>query len=270
MMTVSLALALTGAALSQLSNQHITPGKMALDMNVECVSLLGKNLYAQPIEGTDIKSLQARLAEADKHVAAQPENAAVYLEQGNVLKALWRYHDAVHAYSRAIALNPADAKAYSLRAEAFGVLRQFAQARTDYQHASALEPQNADHWAGIGMASYLLRDFKGAHDAFVKANELGPSPHTKSLIVTWDAWAAPRVSPAETPLPADTPTLGEPDADRSRYAEGVTQLLAGNRDEAIATWRALADANNWTSIWVIAAEAEVAAIDGAKKMKPLV
>ncbi len=268
MMTVSLALALTGAALSQLSSQHITPGKMALDMNVECVSLLGKNLYAKPLEGTDIKALQARLAEADKHVAAQPENPAVRLEQGNALKALWHYHDAVQAYSRAIALNPADANAYSLRADAFVVLRQFSQARADYQHASALEPQNAEPWVGIGIASYLLRDFRGAHDAFTKALELGPSAYPAWLIGTWDAWAAPRVSPAQTPLPGGTP--GEPDVERSRYAEGVTQLLAGNRDEAIATWRALADSGNWVSIWVIAAEAELAAIEGAKKMKPLV
>lgn len=265
MFSIELAVIVAATAFTQLSNQSITPGKMALDMNVECVSLLGKNLYATPAEGDTLKALEARLAKADKLVAEQPEDPAVYTELGNALNSLWRYHDAARAYSHAIALNPADATAYALRANAFGVLRQFKQARADFQHASAIDPKNADHWTGIGITNYLLGEFNAAHEAFLTASRSAPSAHTAGLIVTWDSWAAPRATPAQTPV------AGEPDnaanGEQVRYLAGLEMLQANDRDGALAVWHGLAESNNWTSIWVIAAEAEIAAIEGAKNMK---
>jgi len=267
MMNGTLALALVAGAFGQLASPHYTPGKMALDMNVECVSLLGKNLYAEKAQG----DAEKRLNEAAKHVTAQPENPDVHLELGNTLAALRRFHEAAQEYSKALALSPNSAGIYALRGDAFLTLRMFEQAKADFEHAAAIAPQSPVGWRGIGIASYLMHKFDDADKALGQAIALESDNVAKADIDLWKMQCEQRLGQDTTPNKLrPSGILSHYDERMIEYTKGCGESAKGQQDSAIEIWRALADSGDWTSPWVIAAEAEVAAVDGTKKMKPLV
>lgn len=269
MQSLALSLVLIGAALAQ--GPHPQGVKhIVLDMNVEVVSLLGEKLYRTPAEGEELKKLEATLAEAEKHVAAQPENPAVYVELGQALEALWRCHDAAQAYTKAISLAPDDAAHFARRGNVFIVLRQFQQASNDFQHAIAIAPDGFEGWRGFGLASYMQQKFKEAHEAFVKAITLAPAGSTQAgpEIAMWDFLLAQRVTPEIAPVSHGGAYFQT--AEMTAYFDGWNELQGGDSAAAVQKWRALVDStSNWPSLAVIAAEAEIAAIEGSKKMKSL-
>jgi tetratricopeptide (TPR) repeat protein len=260
MLNISLALAVFASALAQVQSPHHTPGKMALDMNVECVSLLGENLYRTPAEGDALKKLEAALAEADKHAAAQPDNPAVHIARGQALAGLWRYHDAAQAYTRVIALATSDAEAFARRGNMFFLLRLFDQAKIDFEHATALAPQTAAHWIGVGMSDYLRGKYAEAEKAFAQAQQTAASDEEKTISGFWENLTQRRLG---QPAAADAPMWPW----MSDYAAGVDKLLAGDQPGALESLRQLADDSaDWPMLPHIAAEAEIAAITGSKKM----
>ena len=262
MLKAALAAALIGTAFSQLESPHVTPGKMAFDMNVECVSLLGKNLYAKPEStGADVKALERHLAEADKHVAAQPENPVVHVERAQALEALWRFHEAVQAYSKAIALNPGDPNVYVARGRGFATLRLFEQSAADFEHATAIDPQNADAWLGLGVTNYLRGNFSKAADALQKARALPLNQRAEETNLWYSLALIRQGKSTEAPIQ-------KPGSVASKYGLGeYAAALESGTDAALPAYRAMiAKRTDWPTLEVLAAEAEVAAVDGNKKM----
>ncbi len=261
MLNFSLVVAVVAAALAQTPSQQHIPSKIALDMNVECVSLLGENFYRTPAEGEALKKLEAALSDAQKHAEAQPDNPALHIALGQALGGLWRYHDAAQAYSKAIALDPGNAEAFARRGNVFILLRQFSQSANDYKHAVALAPESGQHQIGLGMALYLDRKFAEADEVFARALSSPLAEAEKPVAGFWKELTQRRLGGAPNPDAPVWPFMAE-------YAVGVEKLLAGDEAGALEVWRAIADdPKDWPWLTHIAAEAEIAAIEGSKKMK---
>jgi tetratricopeptide (TPR) repeat protein len=263
MIPMALPFIVWGVALAQ-AQQH-TPEKIALDMNVEVVSLLGHKLYRTPATGDALKKLEATLAEADKQTAAQPDNPAAHLARAQALGALWRYHDAVAAYTKVISLAPTNSEAFAHRGNIFVLLRLFGQAKNDFEQAVAIAPGDPNARVGLGMTHYLRQKFEDADKAFVEAQRLPLTPELKRIADFWQRLAQRRLG--KTDLPAEAPGQVPPFS-MGPYVEGLDKFLANDRPGAVAAWRKMADSpSDWPVIGHIAAEAEIAAIEGSKKMR---
>ena len=102
MLNLALMLTATTALLAQAAPANRATPKVALDLNVECVSLLGTNFYRTPAEGEALEALERRLAEVNRNAQTQPDNPAAHMALGQALEALWRYRDAAQAFPRAM------------------------------------------------------------------------------------------------------------------------------------------------------------------------
>ena len=261
MQSLALSLVLMGAALAQ--GPHPQGVKhIVLDMNVEVVSLLGEKLYRTPAEGEDLEKLEAALAEAEKHAAAQPDNPAVYTELAQAYGGLWRYHDAAQAYTKVISLTPTDADAFAHRATAFIALRLFDQAKNDFEHATAIAGDTGDNWLGLGVAHYLRQNFEEADRAFDEALSRPLPDEKKPVAGFWKNLTQRRLGKPVDPAAPRWEWM-------MPYVGGVDKLLAGDKDGALQTWHALIDNPNWPFLTNVVAEVEIAALEGKKKMKPL-
>lgn len=262
MQSLALSLIIAAAALAQgPSPQGVK--HIALDMSVESVSLLGQKLYRTPAEGEALQKLEAALAEAEKHVAAQPDNPEVHLEHAKALSDLWRFHDAAQAYTKVISLSPDNAMGYAHRGNMFVLLRLFDQAKIDWEQAAATDPKSAEHQNGLGLSNYLRQKFAEADKNFEDALTLSPTDGQKKVAAFMHNLTQQRLGkPADPATPEWTWMLP--------YAAGVDKLLAGDQAGALAAWHAIADnLALWPMLPNIMAEAEIAALEGQKKMKPL-
>ncbi len=262
MHALALSLIIAGAALAQ--GPHPQGVKhIVLDMNVECVSLRGEKLYRTPAEGEELKKLEAALAEAEKHVAAQPDNPAVHLEHAEALSKLWRYHDAAQAYTKVISLSPDDAKAYAHRGNMFVLLRLFDQAKIDWEQAAAIDPTSAEHRIGMGLSNYLRQKFAEADKNFEDALALSPNDNQKKVAAFMHNLTQQRLGKPADPATQEWTWM-------MPYAAGLDKLLAGDKTGALADWHAIADdLKQWPMLPNIMAESEIATLEGLKKMKPL-
>ncbi len=262
MISFALPMIMLGAALAQGPHPQGVE-KNVLDMNVELVSLLGQKLYRTPAEGDALKALESALAEAEKHAEAQPDNAAVHVERAQALGALWRYHDAAQAYTKAISLAPADSELFSHRGNIFILLRQFDQAKMDYEQATAIAPQIANGWLGLGITHYLRQKFEDAAKAFAEASRLPMMDAEKDVAGFWSELTQRRLG-----KPANASAPGW--AWMTAYVAGLDRLLAGDKPGALVAWHTIADnAADWPMLPHITAEADIAALEGSKKMKAI-
>ncbi len=143
-------------------------------------SLLGRPLQPLPA-GSDREKLDADLAAAQKALAADADDPAKLVWVGRRLAYLWRYQDAIDAYSAAIKKHPAYAPLYRHRGHRYISLRKFDQAVTDLERAAELikgrpdrtEPDGAPNkldkpltttgfnvWYHLALAHYLKGDFE--------------------------------------------------------------------------------------------------------------
>lgn len=265
MIPMALPMIVLGAALAQVPQGPHPQGveHIALDMNVEVTSLLGQKLYRTPAEGDELRQLQANLAEADKNAAAKPDDPAVHVQRAEALAALWLYHDAVQAYTKAISLTPTDRDLFSHRANMFILLRQFDQAKMDYEQATAIGPKVADGWIGLGIAHCLRQKFEDAVKAFTEAEGCPMTDGQKKVAGNLKTLAQRRLGKPADPAAPEWTWMNP-------YEAGVDKLLAGDKPGALAAWHAIANnLADWPMLPHIFAEAEIAAIEGNKKMKAI-
>lgn len=74
----------------------------------EVISPLGEKFYSQP----DEKGL---VAEAEKKLAADPRNIELIIALGRAQATVWRFRDAIAAYTRGIEMDPNNAMLYRHR-----------------------------------------------------------------------------------------------------------------------------------------------------------
>jgi tetratricopeptide (TPR) repeat protein len=169
----------------------------------EATSLAGKPLY--PIELADRAKLEADLAQAEKDLAARPNDADAIVWVGRRLGYLWRYQDAIAMFSKGIAQHPANPRLYRHRGHRYITVRQFDRAIADFDKAVALikgtkdeiEPDGAPNatgkprstlhfniWYHLALAHYLKGDFQKAADAYVEC--MNVSNNDDSIAATSD------------------------------------------------------------------------------------
>jgi tetratricopeptide (TPR) repeat protein len=150
----------------------------------EATSLSGKPLY--PIDLPNRQKLEADLAQAEKDLAARPDDADAMIWVGRRYGYLWRYQDAIAMFTKGIARHPNDARMYRHRGHRYITVRQFDRAIADFDKAVSLikgkpdeiEPDGAPNpagkprstlqfniWYHLALAHYL----KGDHDKALPA-----------------------------------------------------------------------------------------------------
>lgn len=154
-------------------------------------SLLGRPLYAMP-DGSAPDNLSADLAAAREALADDPKDPAKLVWHGRRLAYLWRYAEAIDAYSAAIKIHPECAPLYRHRGHRQISLRRFDAAITDLMRAAELiagkpdrvEPDGAPNlidkpltttafnvWYHLALAHYLKGDFEASLAAWRKTME---------------------------------------------------------------------------------------------------
>jgi tetratricopeptide (TPR) repeat protein len=151
----------------------------------EVISLLGKKLYATPAEGEELAKLESELQEALKAVEADPENVDVLIQYGRALAGLWRYHEAVDAYTRGIKAHPEVAMLFRHRGHRYISIRDFDRAATDLARAAELNDRDFDIWYHLGLAHYLKGDFAEASRAYGNCLQTAADDDSKVAVSNW-------------------------------------------------------------------------------------
>ncbi len=170
----------------------------------EATSLSGKLLV--PMTLPNRAKLEADLAQAEKDLAAKPNDADAIIWVGRRQAYLWRYQDAIATFTKGIALHPNNAKLYRHRGHRYITVRQFDRAITDFEKAAALikgtqdeiEPDGAPNpsgkprstlhfniWYHLGLSRYLTGDYAKAHSAYVECMKVSNNDDSVTATSDW-------------------------------------------------------------------------------------
>ena len=170
----------------------------------EATSLTGKLLFI-PTPVANQEKLEADLAQAQKDLAAKPNDAEALIWVGRRYGYLWRFNDAIATFSKGIALHPDNPKFYRHRGHRYISIRQFARAQADFEKAAQLikgkpdeiEPDGAPNpsgkprstlqfniWYHLALAHYLQGNYPKAYDAWVECMKV--SNNDDSVVATSD------------------------------------------------------------------------------------
>jgi tetratricopeptide (TPR) repeat protein len=170
----------------------------------EATSLSGRSLY-RPDTLPNQQKLEADLAEAQKTLAASPNDPEALIWVGRRYGYLWRFRDAIATFTKGIERWPDNPKFYRHRGHRYITVREFVRAQADLEKAASLvkgrpdevEPDGAPNpagkprstlqfniWYHLGLARYLQGNFQGAYDAYVEC--LKVSTNDDAVVATSD------------------------------------------------------------------------------------
>jgi tetratricopeptide (TPR) repeat protein len=170
----------------------------------EATSLSGKPLV--PIELSTRPKLEADLAQAEKDLAAKPNDADAIIWVGRRLAYLWRYQDAIAMFSKGITMHPSNPRLYRHRGHRYITTRQFDKAIADFEKATSLikgtsdeiEPDGAPNptgkprstlhfniWYHLGLAHYLKGDYEKAVDAYNECMKVSTNDDSIAATSDW-------------------------------------------------------------------------------------
>ena len=182
----------------------IGPAIVGAQAKPEATSLSGKPLY--PIALANKAKLEADLAQAEKDLAAKPNDAEAMIWVGRRLGYLWRYQDAIAMFSKGIAQHPNDPRMYRHRGHRYITTRQFDRAVVDFDKAVSLikgakdeiEPDGAPNpsgkprsslhfniWYHLGLAEYLKGDYQKAVDAYNECMKVSTNDDSVTATSDW-------------------------------------------------------------------------------------
>jgi tetratricopeptide (TPR) repeat protein len=171
----------------------------------EAYSLSGEPLYRMEIGAERLEALEADLQSAQAAYDADPDNEENIIWLGRRLAYLWRYRDAVDAFTKGIELHPNSYKLYRHRGHRYITLRMFDEAVADLEKAASLiegvpdevEPDGAPNeaniprstshsniWYHLGLAYYLKGQFEDAARAYERCMEF--SKNDDMIVATAD------------------------------------------------------------------------------------
>jgi tetratricopeptide (TPR) repeat protein len=171
----------------------------------EATSLSGKPLN-RPAAIPNQQKLEADLGQADKDLAAKPNDAEAMIWVGRRLGYLWRFNDAIAMFSKGIAAHPDNPKFYRHRGHRYITIRQFAKAEADFEKAAQLfkgkpdeiEPDGAPNpagkprstlqfntWYHLGLARYLQGNYAKAYDAYVECMKVSNNDDSIAATSDW-------------------------------------------------------------------------------------
>lgn len=191
----------------------------------ELVTPLGRNVHA-------LLDTAGVIAQAESALARAPDNVDSLIRLGQAYASLWRYHDAVGTYDRAIALAPHLAVLYRYRGHRYISLRRFPDAIRDLELGAALDSTSWDIWYHLGVAYYLSSRYADAAEAYRRCLALRSDVESQVAAADW-MWMSlarsGRVNDAAAIVRGIPDTLGA----RENIAYYVRLLFyAGRRTEA--------------------------------------
>ncbi len=151
----------------------------------EAVSLLGRPLFRAPATGEALAKLETGLQEAAAKLEADPDDPETVILYGRALSGLWRYRDAIDAYTKGIAAHPDHAMLYRHRGHRYISVREFDKAVADLARAAELNDHDFDIWYHLGLAHYLKGEFDKAETAYVHCRE---ASHDDGSIIAVSNW----------------------------------------------------------------------------------
>ena len=125
--------------------------------------------------GIEEDRCEAALANLDRALDLDPENAFALLMRGDAYRMLDRYEEAVADFDRALELNPDNADALAFRGESYRMLDRYEEAVADLTRALELGPDDADALASRGESYRLLDRYEEAVADLTRALELDPA-----------------------------------------------------------------------------------------------
>ncbi|WP_373217735.1 tetratricopeptide repeat protein [Ruminococcus sp. 5_1_39BFAA] len=125
------------------------------------------------------------LKEIEKKMAADPDNAVLWMEKGLKLAESALYREAGECYAHAISLDPFNGILYRHRAHRFLSQWRFEDARADFVIASRLIPENWDVWYHLGLSNFLLGDYAKAEVAYQRCLELSKAEDELIAVCDW-------------------------------------------------------------------------------------
>lgn len=170
----------------------------------EATSVGGKPLFR--IELPDQQKLEANLAQAEKDLAAKPNDPEAIIWVGRRLGYLWRYQDAIAMFSKGVALDPTNPKMYRHRGHRYITIRQFDRAIADFEKAVSLikgapdqiepdgqpnaagKPRSTLHfniWYHLGLAYYLKGDYEKALNAYNECMKVSNNDDSVTATSDW-------------------------------------------------------------------------------------
>ena len=170
----------------------------------EATSLSGKPLMI-PATIANQQKLEADLAQAQTTLAANPKDPEALIWVGRRYGYLWKFNDAIAAFSKGIAMYPDNPKFYRHRGHRYISIREFAKAQADFEKAAQLikgkpdeiEPDGAPNpagkprstlqfniWYHLALSHYLQGNYAKAYDAWVECMKV--SDNDDSIVATSD------------------------------------------------------------------------------------
>jgi tetratricopeptide (TPR) repeat protein len=170
----------------------------------EATSLSGKPLF--PIDLPNRAKLEADLAQAEKDLAARPNDADAIIWVGRRYAYLWRYQDAIAMFTKGIERYSNDARMYRHRGHRYITVRQFDRAIADFEKAVSLikgkpdeiEPDGAPNpsgkprstlqfniWYHLALAHYLKGDYAKALDAWNECMKVSTNDDSITATSDW-------------------------------------------------------------------------------------
>lgn len=171
----------------------------------EATSLSGTPLYA-PAVVPNRQKLEDDLAQAERALAASPNDPEALVWVGRRQAYLWRFQEAIATFSRGIASYPDNPKFYRHRGHRYITVRQFAKAQADFEKAAALvkgrpdevEPDGAPNpagkprstlqfniWYHLGLSYFLQANYAKAHDAYVECMKVSTNDDSVTATSDW-------------------------------------------------------------------------------------
>ncbi len=172
----------------------------------EATSLTGAPLVPPVLPAATAQKLEADLAAAQASLAAQPDDPEAHIWLGRRLGYLWRFQDAITAFTRGIDRWPDNPRFYRHRGHRYITVREFAKAEADLARAAALvagqpdeiEPDGAPNpsgqprstlqfniWYHLGLARYLQGNYQGAYDAYVECMKVSTNDDSVTATTDW-------------------------------------------------------------------------------------
>lgn len=129
------------------------------------------------------------VARAAAALAADPRNAARYIDLGVAQSAVRQFREAIRTFTRGLAIAPNDAMLYRWRGHRYLSVRELDLALADLTRGFALDSANYGILYHLGVTRYALGDFGGAADAFARAQRRAPNAGELAGATDW-LWMA--------------------------------------------------------------------------------
>lgn len=165
-------------ALRLLCALVIAASALTAQAALEVTSPLGTKFYASADDKHSI-------AEAEKHLAADPKNPDLILKLALAQSAVREYREAVATCTRGLAIAPQNADLLTERGHREVGLREFTRARADLDRAVKIDPSKMAGYYHLGLAHYFLGEFAPAADAFRNAVQVAPSTDERINATNW-------------------------------------------------------------------------------------